>query len=125
MYGIFVNEDGGVRYAEAIVRGYKEIETRSRNMLRDLTNTRVAVVRTRRNSKPTVVGFVTIGEAYFCPAERFCTDDVRDLTLIPPGSKYDCNGKGKWFYDLWDPEVCTPYPLPADAIRHGRSWCEF
>ena len=125
MYGIFVNEDGGVHHAEAIVGGYKTVETRSRNMLKGLVGERVAVVRTRRNASPTVVGYVGIGQAYFCPAERFNDEDVRNLTCIPVGSRYDCHGRGKWLYDLWDAEVCVPYPLPADAVRHGRSYCEF
>ena len=125
MYGIFVNENGCVHYADLIVDGYKTIETRNRNMLKDLTHTRVAIVKTRRNKKPMVVGYADIGEAYFCPVERFNDDDVRNKTLIPEGSMYDCHGKGKWFYDLWNAERCDPYPLPADAVRHGRSWCEF
>ena len=125
MYGIFVNECCGVPYADAIVRGYKTVGTRAKNMLKDLTHTRVAIVRTRRNSKPTVVGYADIGEAYFCPAERFNDVDVRSKTCIPQGSMYDCHGKGKWLYDLWNAERCDPYPLPADAVRHGRSWCEF
>ncbi len=123
MYGIFVNQNGGVPYADAIVSGVKTIETRNRNMLKSLIGERVAVVRTRRNSKPTVVGYVDIGDAYFCPAEEF--DKFRDMTLVPPGSYYDVRGRGKWFYDLWNAEQCDPYPLPADAIRHGLSWCEF
>jgi len=125
MYGIFVNENGGVPYAKLIVQGYKKVETRSRNMLKDLTHTRVAIVRTRRGKMPTVVGYADIGEAYFCPVERFNDEDVRNLTCIPVGSKYDCHGKGKWFYDMWDAEQCDPYPLPSSAVRHGRSWCEF
>ena len=123
MSGIFVNENGGVRYADAIVKGYKTIETRSRDMLKNIPQSRVAVVRTRRNSKPMVVGYVDIGIGYFCPADVF--EQHRDKTLIPPGSMYDVRGRGKWFYDLWNAEECVPYPLPADAIRHGRSYCEF
>lgn len=125
MYGIFVNENGCIPYASLIVGGYKTVETRSKNMLKDLTHTRVAIVRTRRNKCPTVVGYADIGEAYFCPAERFNDDDVRSKTCIPQGSMYDCSGRGKWLYDLWNAEKCIPYPLPTDAVRHGRSWCEF
>lgn len=123
MYGIFVNSDGCVPYADAIVDGYKAVETRNRNMLKDLVGERVAVIRTRRGKNPTVVGYVDIGDAYFCPAAVF--DQHRDLTLVPSGSRYDVNGRGKWLYDLWNAERCEPYPLPSDAVRHGRSWCEW
>ena len=122
MYGIFVNNDG-VHYADAIVKGYKTIETRNRHMLRTLVGERVAIVSTSRKRKPMVVGYVGIGDAYYCHIEEF--DKHRDKTLIPPGSRFDANRRGKWFYDLWNAEECVPYPLPADAVRHGLSWCEF
>jgi hypothetical protein len=123
MLGIFVNSDGCVPYADAIVGGYKPIETRNRDMLAPLVGKRVAVVKTRRGKNPTVVGYVTIENSFFCPASAF--EIFRDRTLIPSGSKYDCHGKGKWLYCLEDPQKCEPFALPKDAVRHGRSWCEF
>ena len=123
MKGIFVRElPGGIPYASAIVHGHKPIETRSRRMLSGCVGDRVAVIRTGRGS-PVVVGYVKIVRESFCPADRF--ESFRDLTLIPPGSKFDCRGRGKWFYWLSRPEWCKPYPLPAGAIRHGRSWAEW
>ena len=121
--GIFVNEDGGIRYARAIVLGKKKAETRTRNMLRSLVGERVAVIRTRRGKAPEVIGFVIITRSEFVKKENFA--DLFDLHLVPPGSGRDCTRSGKWFYYLTDPETCDPFPLPADAIRHGRSWCEF
>lgn len=123
MYGIFVNENGGVPYAQAIVQGYKNIETRSRNTLKNLVGKRVAIIRTKRNKKPTIVGYARIREATFHTPEAL--DYLRDLTCIPVGSKYDCHGKGKWCYIMTEAEQCEPYELPSDAIRHGRSYAEF
>ena len=123
MYGIFVNENGCVHYADLIVGGYKTIETRNRNMLKALVGERVAIVRTRRGKNPLVVGYADIAGAEFCPASKF--EEFRDRTCIPQGSMYDVHGKGKWFYHMANAERCDPYPLPADAARHGRSWCEF
>ena len=123
MYGIFVNEDGGIHYAQAIVQGYKPIETRSRNMLSALVGERVAIIRTRKGKAPTVVGYADITRWEFCPCALF--EMYRDLTLIPSGSKYDIKGKGKYFYHMANPETCKPYPLPGSAVRHGRSWCEW
>ena len=123
MYGIFVNSDGCVPYADAIVSGIKTIETRNRDMLRDLLGTRVAVVSTHRGKNPTIVGYVSIVSRLFVNAKAF--EIFRDATLIPVGSKYDVHGKGKWLYGLADAEKCEPYPLPKNAVRHGRSWCEF
>ena len=122
-YGIFVNENGCVRYAEAIAKGYKPIETRTRNMLADCVGHRVAIVRTHRGKKPTVIGYADIVLAV--KKDRQWLDEHRNLTLIPEGSKYDCKGAFKWCYQIANPEECEPFELPADAVRHGRSWCEF
>ena len=123
MKGIFVNSDGCVPYAEAIVHGFKPVETRNRNMLRRLVGERVAVVRTRRGKHPTIVGYVTITHAVKMTGEWL--DANRGKTLIPEGSKYDSGDKPKWCYFLKDAETCDPYPLPANAVRHGISWCEW
>ena len=120
MFGIFVNETGHIPYAVAIVSGFKPIETRNRNTLKSLVGKRVAIVRTHRNKKPMIFGYVTIS---FCDfrSEKWL-DNHRDLTLIPPGSMYDCKGKGKYCYYLSRPEKCEPYELPKNAVRHGFSY---
>ena len=123
MKGIFVNENGGIRYAEAIVKGIKPVETRSKNMLSACVGERVAIIRTRRNKKPTIVGYADITASWWCSKEMM--DNIRDYTIIPEGSKYDSTSRGKWCYWMSKAEECDPYELPSSAIRHGRSWCEF
>ena len=123
MKGIFVNQNGCVKYAEAIVKGYKPIETRGKNMLNDCVGGRVAIIRTVRNKKPMIIGYVDIVKAVL--HDGTWMSEHRNLTLIPEGSKYDCNGRAKWCYYLENPEECEPYLLPDNAIRHGRSWAEF
>lgn len=127
MKGIFINEDG-VKYAELIVSGRKIIETRTRNMLKPVVGERVAIISTSRGRKPLVIGYANIQNYSFCPITLL--DGWRDLTLIPKGDTYDKLGKrngrqGKWFYEMFRPERCNPYPLPENVIRHGRSWCEW
>lgn len=123
MCGIFVNENGCIHYAQLIVNGYKTIETRNRNMLKSLIGKRVAVIKTRRNKSPMIVGYVDIKYSDFCLAKYF--DNYRDRTFVLDGSPYDVHGKGKWMYFLENAEKCDPFPLPHDAIRHGLSWCEY
>lgn len=123
MSGIFVNENGCVRYADAIVKGIKTIETRNRNMLKSLVGKRVAIVRTRRGKLPMVVGYADIVDSFFCPINLY--EQYRDQTLVPVGSSYDVHGKGKWFYFMDNAEKCDPFPLPQDSVRHGMSWCEY
>lgn len=126
MKAMFVNENGGVRYAWAIVSGYKTVETRSRNMLSALVGERVAVIRTRRNSSPVIVGYVNVDKCEWVDKKALHTREWQDRTLIPIGSEYDCTGKGKYCYFLSEPErVEPPMPLPENVVRHGRSWCEW
>ena len=125
MKGIFVNQlsASGVPYADAIVSGYKTIETRNRDMLSQLVGEHVAIIKTVRGKTPTIVGYVTIHSKVFADANQF--EHIREFTLIPRGSKYDCTTRGKWCYGLNGAERCEPYALPKDAVRHGRSWCEW
>lgn len=123
MYGIYVNENGCVPYAKAIVKGVKPVETRTRNMLKSLIGERVAIVRTKRGNSPMIVGYATIYRAVFHSKREL--EKMRHLTLIPEGSAYDCKGKGKWCYYMVEAEECEPYPLPENKINHGRSYCEF
>ena len=124
MYGIFVNEKKhGVPYAIALVTGYKQAESRNKDMLSGLVGKRVAVIGTGDYDTPTIVGYVTISRKQFCSVEDF--KRLYMYHLVPSGSEYDAKGRGKWLYWVEDPEVCRHRPLPASAVRHGRSWCEF
>jgi hypothetical protein len=91
-------------------------------MLKALVGQRVLVVETRSGRSPMVVGSVFVYASEFIPADKF--DEYRDYVCIAEGSKYDCRGKGKWFYHVTDPIPCEPFPLPADRVNHGRSYCE-
>ena len=108
---IYVHDTKATPYAEAIVKGLKPIETRTRNVLERFVKSRVLVIRTRSGHKAEVIGSVVIDKVRFHTAQEM--DALRDKTLIPPGSKYDCqDGKGKWCYYLTDPvEFDKPIPL--------------
>lgn len=117
MIGIFVNQTRHVPYAEAIVRGYKTIETRTRDMLGRFVGERVLIIATGKGIKPEVVGSVVIRGKRFYTADEL--DTLRDVTLIPPGSRFDCRGRGKWGYAMADPEVLDrPVPLSEYTITH-------
>lgn len=122
MYGIFINSRK-VPYARLIVDGVKTYETRTKNTLRPLVGRRVAIIETGMGS-PMIIGFATIDGADYFEHDAF--EGIRSLTCIPAGSKYDDGGRGKWCYKLSDPyPLYEAVPLPSDAIRHGRAWCEF
>ena len=123
MYGIFINEDGKVKFAHEIANRRKPVETRNRKMLSALVGKRVALIATGKGKKPTIVGYATITHEWWYPKEYM--NNIRHATLIPAGSKYDSTDKGKWCYWMSWAEPCEEYPLPTSAIRHGRSWCEF
>lgn len=116
---MFINEDE-YPFAHWIVQRQKLVETRSRNMLRHLVGERVAVVSTKKGRPPMVIGYVLIVGSYFEKSPW----GWRSITMIPEGSRYDTK-EGRWFYSLAYAKECDPFPLPEDAVRHGRSWCEF
>lgn len=128
MKAMYVHESRGENYAFWIVCGLKLIETRTKNTLLPLVGETVAVIRTRSGHAPEVCGFVKVTGNDFCD-ERFF-NRYRNMTMIPENSKYNKFGTykgeaGKWFYHLENGRPCKPFPVPADAVKHGRSWCEF
>lgn len=122
MIGVFVNSKR-VPYARLIANGTKWFETRTRNTLRALAGKRVAIIETGKKHT-NIIGFATIGEPHFITDKREW-NLLRCWTCIPVGDKFDNIENGKWIYRMIDAEETTPYPLPSNAIRHGRVWCEF
>ena len=121
--GIFVADDGKIHYADYIVDRLKPVETRAKDMLHAVVGLRVAIIRTGSGKKPMIIGYADVVSSARLNGRWL--DENRHLTMIPKGSKYDVNGWAKWCYFLENAERCEPFPLPEDAIRHGRSWCEF
>lgn len=124
MYGIFINEDKH-SWAIMIAVGRKTVETRSRNMLKNLVGERVALISTRRDRFPIIVGYATITRADHVGEEEFNSLEWFSKHFVCDDDEYASNGYGKWCYTMSNAEVCDPYALPADAIRHGRSYAEF
>lgn len=119
---ICVHETRATPYAWAICRGYKTIETRTRDVLGQFVGEKVLVICTQNNKPAAVIGSAVIAGKFFCKASAF--PDLFTETLIPPGSKYDCHGKGKWCYTMTDAVLfSSPIPLSAYTIeRKTRSW---
>ena len=120
--GIFVRNDGPAPYADKIVDGEKTIETRSRNVLGKLVGHPVVIIATGRGKKP-----MCIGSAWMTAVCKGSAEDLERLrgdTLIPAGDEYDTGSR--WCYLMDNPHrFKTPIPLPENAVRHGRSWCEW
>ena len=122
--GFFCESTKQYPFAFMMGAGYKTIKTRNKNMLSALVGERVAIVETRKGKLPLVVAEVDVIGVSFCPFEEFHKYDGQHR--VQAGSKYDCSGKGKWFYHLANPVFLNnPYTLPEWTVRHGRSWCEF
>lgn len=112
---IYVHDTPCTPYAEAIVEGIKTIETRTKDTLAGFIGQRVLVIRTRNHRPAEIVGSVTIARKTFCFPESF--RELYDRHLVPPGSKYDCTVRGKWCYDLEDPEKYDPVPLNTLNVK--------
>lgn len=108
---MYVHDTKETPYAMQIVKRLKPIETRTKAVLDRFLKCRVLVIRTRSGHKAEVIGSVFIDKCRYLTAKEM--DAVRDKTLIPAGSEFDCqNGKGKYCYYLTDPvEFDMPRPL--------------
>ena len=125
MYGLYVQSTRAIDYAIALVKGYKPYESRTRDVFKSIDlSKKTAIMRTGKGRQPEIVGFVTMDRAFHVTPEEFRKLYVGHL--VPPGSKYDTDDRGKWLYKVssWE-ELPTPIPVPADRINHGRSYTEF
>lgn len=121
---IYVHQTRAIPYADAIVKGYKTIETRTRNTLKRFVGQRVLIIRTVSGRWPEVVGSVRIVSGTH--RSQAWLEEQRNQTLIPPGSKYDSGVQGKWCYGLADPiRYAVPVPLSNFRITHrNRTFVE-
>jgi len=120
---IYVNQSRSIPYADAITAALKPVETRSRDMLGRFVGQRVLIIRTMHGKPSEIIGSVRISRKRFCSAAEL--DGMRDQTLIPPGSKYDCRGRGKWCYFLTGAiKYARPVLLSdCNVTQRTRSFC--
>jgi hypothetical protein len=112
--GINVNQ-GGSSFADKIISGEKKFETRESDSLRSYVGKRVGVIRTGEG-KAKAIGDVTLGEPIVVSsAEEFAK--LRDLHLVPEGSKFDIKEGGvKYLYPIENP---VPYGVEKDVAKYG------
>lgn len=121
---VYIRQTRLVPYADAIVSGRKTIETHTRNTLGRFVGQRVLIIRTMDGHKPEVIGSVRIISA--CRRTQECLNELRNQTLIPPGSRFDSGPEGKWCYRLAEPvEYEEALPLARfDILKKTRTFCE-
>lgn len=126
MFGIYVRATSGIDYARALVGGYKAYETRPRDVFKSLDLTdEIAVIRTTRSQRkpPVIVGYIKMEPGIHVGPDEFRS--LYDKHLVPPGSRFDSDERGKWLYKVTSFRALEhPEPLP-DHINHGRSYTEF
>lgn len=112
--GINVNQ-GGSSFADKIISGVKKYETRESDSLRPYVGKRVGIIRTGEG-KAKAIGDVTIGEPIVVSsAEEFAK--LRDLHLVPEGSKFDIKEGGvKYLYPIENP---VAYDVEKDVAKYG------
>lgn len=101
--GINVTTDksAGMRYADLIVDGKKQYETRDSDSLRPYVGKRVAIVRTGEGPAK-AIGAVTVGEPMTANPKKFRS--MQDGHLVPEGSRFDIKGGLKYLYPMIKPE---------------------
>lgn len=112
--GINVNQ-GGSSFADKIISGEKKFETRESDSLRSYVGKRVGIIRTGEG-KAKAIGDVTLGEPIVISSpEEFAK--LRDLHLVPEGSKFDIKKGGvKYLYPIENP---VAYEVEKDVAKYG------
>lgn len=101
--GINVRSDtsAGVRYADELVDGRKQFETRDSDSLRAYVGKRIAIVRTGEGPAK-AIGEVTLGEPRIVNEEEF--RQLQAEHLVPEGSTFDVKPGGvKYLYPVSEP----------------------
>lgn len=123
MKAIFVRNTRELKYADKLANHSKIAESRTRDTLSAVMWEEIAIIRTG-SGKPMVIGYGFIGSKICVDKELF--DEFFKDHCVPSGSKYDCPEDGfKWLYYFDYAFTCNPYPVPKNAVRHGRVWCEW
>ena len=113
--GINVATDGDTNYANLIVSGQKQYESRQTDSLRPYVGKRVGIVETKSGQKAQLVGYATIGEPQLVGQQEF--ESSRDLHLVPEGSKFDIkSGQQKFLYEMIDPSKLND-PIDASGSK--------
>ena len=117
MVGIFIN-DRGIKFTTLIMNGLKTVETRRSDTLGKYVGQRVGIVRTGRGPA-TLVGYATLSPMRTIVTDKETFDKLFPLHRVPSAGPYAFKDK-KVLYHLHNIKPCTPTPIPADAVRHGR-----
>lgn len=100
--GININSDD-VPYADMIVDGEKQYESRHKPTLNRFIGQTVGIIRTSKKAKAKAIGHATVGAPIRVGYEEFHA--MRDKHHVPEGSTYDCEKNGfKWLYPMENPQ---------------------
>lgn len=123
---VFINSDSAP-FLPDILAGKKIFETRSRDMLHSLVGQFVLLAETGRGARsPIVQGAAVILNGQEIRSRKVW-NSLRPYTRVPRGNMYDWTPetKVKHIYELRHVQRVPSFLLPADAIRHGRTWAEY
>ena len=122
-YAVYIHSTKKEPYAELIVSGAKDLETRNRDTLGRFVGDRVGIIRTSSSRPAELIGVATISGKSWKRADEL--DKLRHRTHIPAGSRYN-NELGKWCYTLTEPVELIPH-IPVKHLSTGaktRSWVQ-
>lgn len=122
---IFINSSEAP-YVKLIMNGEKRYETRSRQTLDTIAHQWVLIAETGKR-KTTVKALAWLGGS-IAVSSREEWNWFRSSTCVPSGSRYDWKNdtSAKYLYEISNVyPLQTPFPVPADCKRHGRTWAEF
>ena len=123
---VFINCKS-VPYVDMIISGKKLFETRNRNTLKSLAYNYVYIAETGKGCKPMIKAVAALMPPVAITS-RDMWRDLRRYTRVPVKSEQEWNKNTnvKYIYELRCVQpVPVPFPLPDNAVRHGRVWAEY
>jgi hypothetical protein len=104
-----------------IIAGKKLFETRNRNTLGRFIGKTVYFAETGKGRRPVVRCSCMITELVTV-TDRATYNDYRKPAMIKKGSVFDWKEttRKKCLYKLEGVKACEPFPLPENAVYHGR-----
>ena len=105
-------------FIDLILAGKKVYETRNKNTLKRLISKTVYLAETGKG-KAIVKGVCTITDLV-AVTDKATYNRYRKQTQVKHGSIYDFTGNVKYLYKLDNVKAVNPFPVPENAVKHGR-----
>ena len=105
-------------FISLILSNKKTYETRNKNTLKKLIGQEIYLAET--GTGKTIVKAVCTITNLVTVTDKAMYNRYRKYTQVQKGSVYDFTGNVKYLYKLDNVKAVKPFPVPDNAVKHGR-----